>query len=176
MVCVFQKVLGALSMYSWWIYGLIGKKDESSLEKHKLAPSLGRILMLGGLGFSQARSTFLETNFVPFQAFSYGWEKWHFFFFLSFTFSRAWWSQPDSRLEENCSPENPTWYSILLFFFHLMYVLLFPLQYCAAYCKCKFFCSVISKCFVYLSHNSFFLSFFLWTNHFIAASSTKPGD
>ena len=25
------------------------------------------------------------------------------------------------------------------FFFHLMYVLLFPLQYCAAYCKCKFF-------------------------------------
>ena len=82
-VRVFQKVLGALSMYSWWIYGLIGKKDKSSLEKHKLAPSLGRNLMLGGLGFSQAGSTFLETNFVPFQAFSYRWEKWHFFFKVS---------------------------------------------------------------------------------------------
>lgn len=93
--------------------GLIGKKDESSVEKHKLAPSLGRNLMLGGLGFLQAGSTFLETNFCAFQAFSYRWEKWHFLKFHPL--SRAWGSKPDSRLEENCSQKIP-WYSIPLFF------------------------------------------------------------
>ena len=95
--------------------------------------------MLGGLGFSQAGSTFLETNFVPFQALSYGWEKWHFFFFKvspspehDDPYQTVGWKK---TVLQKIPLDTPFHY----FFFHLMYVLLFPLQYCAAYCKCKFF-------------------------------------
>ena len=62
--------------------------------------------MLPGLGFSQAGSTFLETNYVPFQTFSYGWEKMAIFLVLVYP------EQEDHNQtvgwEENCSPENPT--------------------------------------------------------------------